>query len=186
MPVLLRHSRHVYSCVPARTHTSMRVLLRHNRHRTGRSRSGASQLQETKQPLSAEQPCTLQPCHALHPGASAVRGASICEHQRKRSRCKECGGASICQHQRIRSECKECGGRESASTSAKGVCKECRGASICPHQRIRSECKECDGAALPPPPSPPPYAPAAWQGSWNRQHENCPLGSPYGCHRRCP
>ena len=37
MPVLLSHSRHVYSCVPARTHTSMRVLLRHNRHRTGRS-----------------------------------------------------------------------------------------------------------------------------------------------------
>ena len=60
MPVLLRHSRHVYSCVPARTHTSMRVLLRHNRHRTGRSRSGASQLQETKQPR-AEQPCTQQP-----------------------------------------------------------------------------------------------------------------------------
>ena len=30
MPVLLRHSRHVYSCVLARTHTSMRVLLRHN------------------------------------------------------------------------------------------------------------------------------------------------------------
>jgi len=59
MPVLLRHSRHVYSCVPARTHTSMRVLLRHNRHRTGRSRSGASQLQETKQ-LRAEQPCTQQ------------------------------------------------------------------------------------------------------------------------------
>ena len=30
MPVLLRHSRHAYSCVPARTHTSLRVLLRHN------------------------------------------------------------------------------------------------------------------------------------------------------------
>jgi len=66
MPVLLRHSRHVYSCVPARTHPSIRVLLRHNRHRTGRSRSGASQLQETKQPR-AEQPCTQQP-GAKQPG----------------------------------------------------------------------------------------------------------------------
>ena len=30
------------------------ALLRHNRHRTGRSRSGASQLQETKQPRAEE------------------------------------------------------------------------------------------------------------------------------------
>ena len=27
---LIRHSRHVYSCVLARTHTSLRVLLTHN------------------------------------------------------------------------------------------------------------------------------------------------------------
>ena len=30
------------------------ALLRHNRHRTGRSRSGANQLQETKQPRAEE------------------------------------------------------------------------------------------------------------------------------------
>ena len=34
-------------------------------------------------------------------------GASICQHQRIRSRCNECGGASICLHQRQRSTCKE-------------------------------------------------------------------------------
>ena len=33
-----------------------------------------------------------------------------CEHNRRRSQCKECGGASICQHARRRSKCKECGG----------------------------------------------------------------------------
>jgi len=54
-----------------------------------------------------------------------VRGR-ICQHQRRRSECKECGGANICQHQRKRSTCKECGG-----------------ASICQHQRKRSRCKEC-------------------------------------------
>ena len=32
----------------------------------------------------------------------------ICQHQRQRSKCKECGGASICPHQRRRSKCKEC------------------------------------------------------------------------------
>ena len=50
-----------------------------------------------------------------------------CEHDKRRSRCKECGGSSICEHGRRRSQCKECGG-----------------ASICEHDRIRSQCKECD------------------------------------------
>lgn len=49
-----------------------------------------------------------------------------CEHNKKRSRCKECGGGSICEHDRIRSRCKECGGSE-----------------ICIHDRIRSRCKKC-------------------------------------------
>ena len=50
-----------------------------------------------------------------------------CEHDRQRSRCKECGGSQICPHDRLRSQCKECGGSQ-----------------ICPHDRRRSECKECD------------------------------------------
>jgi hypothetical protein len=33
----------------------------------------------------------------------------------------ECGGEGICQHQRERSTCKECGGGSSASTSTKGA-----------------------------------------------------------------
>ena len=31
-----------------------------------------------------------------------------CEHNRQRSKCKECGGGSICQHIRIRSQCRTC------------------------------------------------------------------------------
>jgi hypothetical protein len=58
MPVLLRHSSHVYSCVPARNEGES------ERERAW-SRSGASQLQETKQPR-AEQPGTQQP-GAKHP-----------------------------------------------------------------------------------------------------------------------
>ena len=50
----------------------------------------------------------------------------LCEHGRRRSRCKECGGSSICEHGRVRSKCKECGG-----------------GSICEHGRRRSQCKEC-------------------------------------------
>ena len=37
-------------------------------------------------------------------------GSSVCEHGRRRSRCKDCGGGSICEHGRVRSICKDCGG----------------------------------------------------------------------------
>ena len=48
--------------------------------------------------------------------------ARICQHQRKRSECKECGGSGICQHQRRRSNCKQCGGaRITASNSVRGA-----------------------------------------------------------------
>ena len=50
----------------------------------------------------------------------------ICQHNRIRSQCKECGGGSICQHNRQRYQCKECGGE-----------------GICQHGRQRSMCKTC-------------------------------------------
>ena len=58
-------------------------------------------------------------------------GTGVCEHQRIRSRCKDCGGSSICEHQRIRSRCKDCGG-----------------SGICEHQRQRSQCKDCGGSSI--------------------------------------
>ena len=51
---------------------------------------------------------------------------SICQHQRRRSTCKECRGAGICPHQRIRSTCKEC--REEADTSMPAGLEELAGA----------------------------------------------------------
>ena len=48
-------------------------------------------------------------------------GSSICEHQRVRSTCKDCGGSSLCEHQRQRSKCKDCGGGISASTRGWGA-----------------------------------------------------------------
>jgi hypothetical protein len=34
--------------------------------------------------------------------------ANKCEHDRTRSRCKECAGGSICDHGRVRGECSLC------------------------------------------------------------------------------
>ena len=55
----------------------------------------------------------------------------ICEHNKKRSICRECGGGQICEHNKKRSHCKECGG-----------------SSICNHNNQRSQCKNCEGSQL--------------------------------------
>src|SRR5690606_16035824 len=69
---------------------------------------------------------------------------SICEHDRQRSKCKECGGASICEHDRIRNQCKECGGGSICEHNRiRSYCKECGGSSICEHDRIRNSCRTC-------------------------------------------
>ena len=58
-------------------------------------------------------------------------GSSICEHNRIRRGCKQCGGSSICQHNRIRRKC-----------------KQCAGSGICEHNRQRSDCKQCGGSSI--------------------------------------
>ena len=68
----------------------------------------------------------------------------LCEHQRRRTQCKECGGSSMCEHHRRRSTCKECGGSQVCEHQRLwSICKECGGNSICEHQKERSKCKIC-------------------------------------------
>ena len=55
----------------------------------------------------------------------------ICEHNNKRSRCKECVGSQICEHNRRRENC-----------------KECKGSSICEHNKRQNTCKECGGSQI--------------------------------------
>ena len=71
-------------------------------------------------------------------------GSSICEHNRRKSECKDCGGISICEHNRRKSECKECGGSSICEHNRiKSKCKDCGGISFCEHNRQKSNCKEC-------------------------------------------
>ena len=71
----------------------------------------------------------------------------ICEHGRRKPRCKECGGIGLCPHGRIRSVCKECGGGSICEHGrVKSVCKECGGSGLCEHGRVKSVCKECGGS----------------------------------------
>jgi hypothetical protein len=70
-----------------------------------------------------------------------------CEHQKRKSRCVECGGSEICEHKRVRSRCKDCkGGSICEHNRIRSSCKDCKGGSICQHNRVRSRCKDCDGS----------------------------------------
>lgn len=72
-----------------------------------------------------------------------------CEHNRKKSRCKECGGSSICEHNRIKSSCRECPNASQICehNRQKSQCKDCKGGSICEHNRVKSQCKECPNSS---------------------------------------
>ena len=80
----------------------------------------------------------------------AKKWSYMCEHDRQKSACKECGGSSVCEHGRRRSRCKECGGSSMCEHGReRHRCKECGGASICEHGRERSRCKDCERSSAP-------------------------------------
>ncbi len=93
----------------------------------------------------------LQPSHtcfslSLSPSLSLSR---ICEHNRIKSQCEQCGGSSICEHNRQRSQCKQCGGASICEHNRRrSECKQCGGSIICEHSRQRSGCKPCGGASI--------------------------------------
>ena len=54
-----------------------------------------------------------------------------CPHEKRKSRCKDCGGSEICTHNRVRY-----------------TCKDCKGDGICEHNRERYHCKDCKGKGI--------------------------------------
>ena len=71
-------------------------------------------------------------------------GSVVCEHQKRKSRCNVCSGSSVCKHQNIQSRCNLCS-RSSVCKhqSIKSRCNFCSESIVCEHQRIKSRCKDC-------------------------------------------
>jgi len=68
-----------------------------------------------------------------------------CEHNRKPSRCKECGGSQLCYHGRVYTRCRDCNqGKICKHYRIKENCKDCTGRTLCPHLNVKSYCKECN------------------------------------------
>ena len=60
-----------------------------------------------------------------------INTTKICEHNKRRQRCKECKGVGICEHNKVRD-----------------FCKECNGSQICEHNTSRYYCKICNNVKM--------------------------------------
>ena len=93
--------------------------------------------------------CSNSDCKILGAKLSIIVGASVCEHNKIRSRCKKCDGGEICKHNKRRSICKKCDGGEICKhNKRRSECRPCGGKSICEHNRRRFQCKECEGVSI--------------------------------------
>ena len=71
----------------------------------------------------------------------------LCQHNKRKSRCIECGGSEICEHIQRKSQCVQCGGSGICEhNKRKSRCVECNGREICQHKKRKSRCNECGGS----------------------------------------
>ena len=93
--------------------------------------------------------CSNLDCKAIGLRIGLKVGGSICEHNRRRSTCKQCNGSQFCEHNRQRSQCKPCGGSQVCEhNKRRSICIDCRGSGICEHNRRRSTCIDCRGSGI--------------------------------------
>lgn len=72
-----------------------------------------------------------------------------CVHNKRQSRCIDCGGNEICVHKLLKYNCKDCNGTNICIHSRhKNICKDCKGSQICKHNRKKYTCKECNGGSI--------------------------------------
>ena len=57
---------------------------------------------------------------------SGKKSTQICEHEKIKVFCKECGGSQICEHGKRRSFCVDCGGSQ-----------------VCKHKKQKHNCSKC-------------------------------------------
>ena len=77
------------------------------------------------------------------------KGSSICEHNRVKSTCRDCKGSLICEHNKHKSKCKDCKGSSICEHNrVKSTCRDCKGSSICEHNKQKSTCKDCKGSSI--------------------------------------
>ena len=71
-----------------------------------------------------------------------------CEHNKERSRCRDCGGSAFCEHGKFKQQCRDCGGsRFCIHNKRKSRCRDCGGNEFCIHNKLKQQCRDCGGNA---------------------------------------
>ena len=84
-----------------------------------------------------------------HPSSASKPLRCLCEHQRQRSECKDCGGSDLCEHQRQKSKCTECNPDAPCEHNmVAGECWKCEALRICAHGQPRIKCTDCWNSGL--------------------------------------
>jgi hypothetical protein len=100
---------------------------------------------EDRDVLRATEHKWISELDTVNNGLNRRYGIQKCEHNKKRSTCKDCKGGSICEHDREKYHCKECkGGGICEHDREKYHCKECKGGGICEHNKQKRICKTCN------------------------------------------
>ena len=68
---------------------------------------------------------------------------SICEHDKQKRYCKDCGGSDICEHGKQKRYCKDCGDSCICEHEKQRYICKIVGSGICEHDKRKAECKEC-------------------------------------------
>ena len=105
-------------------------------------------------------------------------GVNLCEHGKRRARCRECGGSEYCEHGKRRAQCRECDGSQICTHGKqRAFCRECDGSQICTHGKQRTQCLSCGGSA---------YCEHVWSTGTRKKRAECNICSPvsHAIHRR--
>lgn len=103
----------------------------------------------TKEMLRALEHQAICEFDTVKNGLNAKYEQKRCEHDRERTKCKECGGGYICMHQREKSTCVDCHGASVCEhNKQRAICKDCNGTTICEHGKQRPRCRDCNGSAI--------------------------------------
>jgi hypothetical protein len=71
------------------------------------------------------------------------------KHNKKKSKCKECGGVDLCIHSKEKYDCPECNGSGICEhKTRKRTCVICDGSQICEHKKHKNRCIDCNGSQI--------------------------------------
>jgi hypothetical protein len=67
---------------------------------------------KTKNDVPSRAKCRCVSQDKIHQYCLIHKGASICTHNKRKSRCIECEGSELCTHNKWKRNCRECGGSD--------------------------------------------------------------------------